>query len=58
MSTSHIHVKIREPCQNFKILSLPTEGRFPLPRKFYVHTDVNLAGVTDVNKMRSDGTRA
>ena len=30
------------------------KGGFPLSRKFYVRTDVNLAGFTYVNEIRSD----
>ena len=32
----------------------PRKGGFPLSRKFYVRKDVNLAGFTYVNKIRSD----
>ena len=32
----------------------PFKGGFPLSRKFYARTDVNLVGFRYVNKIRSD----
>ena len=40
--------------QKKTVVRKPIKGGFPLSRKFYVRTDVNLAGFAYVNKIRSD----